>query len=50
MSDLWDTNFPSGGGFAAVAKKLKSSGVKRLMERVLWAQGLKKTYPRQETT
>jgi integrase len=42
MRDLWDTGFPSGGGFATVPKKLKSSGVKRLMERALWAQGLRK--------
>ncbi len=42
MRDLWDTGFPSGGGFATVPKRLKSSGVKRLMERALWAQGLRK--------
>lgn len=42
MRDLWDTGFPSGGGFATVPKKLKSSGVKRLMERALWAQGLRR--------
>jgi len=42
MRNLWDTGFPSGGGFATVPKKLKSSGVKRLMERALWAQGLRK--------
>lgn len=42
MRDLWDTGFPSGGGFATVPKKLKSSGVKRLMERALWAQGIRK--------
>ena len=26
MRDLWDTSFPSGGGFVTVPKKLKSSG------------------------
>jgi hypothetical protein len=42
LRDSWDTSFPSSSGFATVPKKLKSSGVKRLMERALWAQGLRK--------
>ncbi len=45
MRDLWDTGFPSGGGFATAPKKLKASGVKRLMERALWAQGIRKKLP-----
>jgi len=39
MRNLWDTSEENG---AALPKKLKSTGVKRLIERALWAQGLRK--------
>lgn len=42
MRDLWDTRVAEGRGLASVPKRLKSSGVKRLLERAMWAQGLRK--------
>ncbi len=42
MRDLWDTQVAQGRGFPAKPKKLASSGVKRLIERAIWAQGLRK--------
>lgn len=39
MRDLWDTRVAQGRGFATIPKKLSSLGVKRLMERAIWAQG-----------
>jgi hypothetical protein len=42
MRDLWDTRVAQGRGFATIPKKLSSLGVKRLMERAIWAQGLRK--------
>jgi hypothetical protein len=42
MRNLWDTRVAQGRGFATVPKKLSSLGVKRLMERAIWAQGLRK--------
>lgn len=44
IRNLWDVTTPRGKG-VTIPKKLKSSGVKRLMERALWAQGLEKNYP-----
>jgi hypothetical protein len=41
MRDLWDTRKPQGRGLATRPKKLCSLGVKRLMERAHWAQGLR---------
>jgi hypothetical protein len=41
MRDLWDTRVAHGRGLATVPKKLTSLGVKRLMERAIWAQGLR---------
>jgi integrase len=41
MRDLWDTRVAQGRGFATIPKKLASLGVKRLMERAIWAQGLR---------
>ena len=41
MRDLWDTRVAQGRGFASLPKKLSSLGVKRLMERAIWAQGLR---------
>ena len=42
MRDLWDTRVAQGRGFVTFPKKLSSLGVKRLMERAIWAQGLRK--------
>jgi hypothetical protein len=41
MRDLWDTRVAQ-GGLATCPKKLASLGVKRLMERAIGAQGLRK--------
>jgi hypothetical protein len=41
MRDLWDTQVKQGSGFITKPQKLKSSGIKRLIERALWAQGLR---------
>jgi hypothetical protein len=43
MRNLWDVTTPRGKGVVTVPKKLKSSGVKRLVERALWAQGVRNT-------
>jgi hypothetical protein len=45
MRDLWQTtniDFRYRNGLATYPKKLKSSGIKRLIERALWDQGLRK--------
>jgi hypothetical protein len=42
LRDLWDTT-ARGKGLASHPRKLSSSGVKRLIERALWAQGLRTT-------
>lgn len=42
MRDLWDTSTAIGRGFITKPKKLKSTGIKRLIERALWAQGIRK--------
>lgn len=42
MRDLWDTRVAQGRGFVTKPKKLASTGVKRLVERAIWAQGLRK--------
>jgi hypothetical protein len=41
MRNLWDVTTPTGKGLATVPVKLKSSGIKRLMERVLYGQGIR---------
>lgn len=41
MRNLWDVTTPRGKGVVTIPKKLKSSGIKRLMERALWAQGVR---------
>ena len=46
MRDLWQTtnmNYNTKLGFATYPKKLKSSGIKRILERALWEQGLRHT-------
>jgi hypothetical protein len=42
MRNLWDTGVAQGRGLASLPKKLSSLGLKRLMERAIWAQGLRK--------
>lgn len=41
MRDLWDTG-KAQRGLVTKPKKLASSGIKRLIERAIWAQGLRK--------
>jgi integrase len=41
MRDLWDTSVAIGRGMVTMPKKLSSSGIKRLIERAIWAQGLR---------
>ena len=41
MRNLWDVTTPLGKGIVSVPVKLKSSGIKRLMERALFAQGIR---------
>ena len=41
MRNIWDTKRGFMKGLITAAKKLKSAGVKRLMEDALWAQGLR---------
>jgi len=42
MRDLWDTQVAQGRGLPAKPKKLAASGIKRLIERAIWVQGLRK--------
>jgi hypothetical protein len=42
MRDLWDTRVAQGRGLVSRPKKLASLGIKRLMERAIWTQGLRK--------
>jgi hypothetical protein len=45
MRDLWQTtnmNYGAKWGLATNPKKLKSSGIKRLLERAIWEQGIRK--------
>jgi len=49
MQDIWQTtNITYGAnlGFASLPKKLKSSGIRRIIERALWEQGLRKPLPK----
>jgi integrase len=41
MRNIWDTKRGFMKGLITTPKKLKSAGVKRLMEDALWAQGLR---------
>jgi integrase len=41
MRNLWDVTTPKGKGIVTIPKKLKASGIKRLIERTLWAQGIR---------
>ena len=42
MRNVWDVTTPKGKGIVTMPKQLKSDGIKRLMERALWAQGVRK--------
>jgi hypothetical protein len=42
MRNLWNVTTPKGKGIITLPKKLKSSGIKRLIERALWAQSIRK--------
>jgi integrase len=42
MRDLWDTQINCGTGFITRPKKLAASGIKRLIERAIWSQGLRR--------
>jgi hypothetical protein len=46
MRNIWDVTTPKGKGIVTISKQLKSDGIKRLMERALWAQGLRKDLPK----
>jgi hypothetical protein len=41
MRDLWDTRVKISKGLVTIPKQPTSIGVKRLMERAIWAQGLR---------
>jgi integrase len=41
MRNLWDVTTPKGKGVITIPKRLKSTGIKRLIERALWAQGIR---------
>src|SRR5919205_3109094 len=41
MRNLWDVTMPKGKGVVTIPKKLKSTGVKRLIENALWAQRIR---------
>jgi len=43
MRNLWDVTTPKGKGVVTLPKQLKPDGIKRLMERALWAQGIRKS-------
>lgn len=45
MRDLWDSRIAEGRGVPSIPRRLKSSGVKRLLERALWTQNLRKKLP-----
>ena len=42
MRDLWDTRVVQGRGLVSRPRRLTSLGIKRLMERAIWAQGLRR--------
>jgi integrase len=42
MRNLWNVTTPKGKGVITLPRKLKSSGIKRLVERALWAQSIRK--------
>jgi hypothetical protein len=42
MRDLWDTGIIQGKGFVTRPNKLATIGIKKLINRAIWAQGLRK--------
>jgi len=42
MRNLWEVTKPEGKGIVTVPRQLKPDGIKRVMERALWAQGIRK--------
>ncbi len=42
MRDLWDTRVAKDRGLVTLPKKLTSIGIKKLINRAIWAQGLRK--------
>ena len=42
MRDLWDTQVAQGRGFVTKPNKLATIGIKNLINRAIWAQGLRK--------
>jgi hypothetical protein len=45
MRNLWDNRVTKGKGWATIPKKLKSSGIKALVENAIWTQGLRTKLP-----
>ena len=45
MRNLWDNRITKEKGWATIPKKLKSSGVKALIENAIWTQGLRRKLP-----
>src|SRR5829696_2193576 len=41
MRNLWDNRFTKGKDWVTIPKKLKSSGIKALVENAIWTQGLR---------
>lgn len=42
MRNIWNTKMGHTHGFITIPRRLKSSGIKRLMEDALWTQGIRK--------
>ncbi|MDQ3869916.1 MAG: hypothetical protein M3250_10235, partial [Thermoproteota archaeon] len=45
MINLWDNRITEGKGWVTIPKKLKSSGIKALVENAIWTQGLRTKLP-----
>jgi len=45
MRNLWDNRITKGKGWITIPKKLKSSGIKALVENAIWTQGLRTKLP-----
>ena len=45
MRNLWDNRITKGKGWVTIPKKLKSSGIKALVENAIWTQGLRTKLP-----
>jgi hypothetical protein len=42
MRDLWDTRITQGKGIVTKPDRLATIGIKKLINRAIWAQGLRK--------